>query len=226
MLNYVFWKLEKASPSSLPKCGHRFWQFILARVGNMQLSFETFPSFAVLFESQLYSFKHICVMKLCGETVMKILMFILFCWPSQIKEHLAKGQRMLAGDGMSQVTKTLLDLTQRKNFYAGDLLMSVEILRNVTDTFKRASYIPASDGVQVREAIPWRNTKWAWGHLWAWGAGTAPLEDSWSGVGHAPFCWGRIQAVCSASSGSDPNSLVLLPFSVLNKHNAPQGESE
>ncbi|KAI4581716.1 hypothetical protein MJG53_009241 [Ovis ammon polii x Ovis aries] len=66
----------------------------------------------------------------------------------QIKEHLAKGQRMLAGDGMSQVTKTLLDLTQRKNFYAGDLLMSVEILRNVTDTFKRASYIPASDGVQ------------------------------------------------------------------------------
>ncbi|KAK2113921.1 hypothetical protein P7K49_008187 [Saguinus oedipus] len=66
-----------------------------------------------------------------------------------IKEHLAKGQRMLAGDGMSQVTKTLLDLTQRKNFYAGDLLMSVEILRNVTDTFKRASYIPASDGVQA-----------------------------------------------------------------------------
>lgn len=60
---------------------------------------------------------------------------------------------MLAGDGMSQVTKTLLDLTQRKNFYAGDLLISVEILRNVTDTFKRASYIPASDGVQVREMV-------------------------------------------------------------------------
>ncbi|XP_031758128.1 adhesion G protein-coupled receptor B3 isoform X3 [Xenopus tropicalis] len=65
-----------------------------------------------------------------------------------IKEHLAKGQRMLAAEGMSQVTKTLLDLTQRKHFYAGDLLISVEILRNVTDTFKRASYIPASDGVQ------------------------------------------------------------------------------
>uniref|UniRef100_A0A803SN40 Adhesion G protein-coupled receptor B3 n=1 Tax=Anolis carolinensis TaxID=28377 RepID=A0A803SN40_ANOCA len=70
-----------------------------------------------------------------------------------IKEHLAKGQRTLAGEGMSQVTKTLLDLTQRKNFYAGDLLVSVEILRNVTDTFKRASYIPASDGVQVCENI-------------------------------------------------------------------------
>lgn len=72
---------------------------------------------------------------------------------SQIKEHLAKGQRTLAGNGMSQVTKTLLDLTQRKNFYAGDLLISVEILRNVTDTFRRASYIPASDGVQVSETI-------------------------------------------------------------------------
>uniref|UniRef100_A0A8K9Y664 Adhesion G protein-coupled receptor B3 n=1 Tax=Oncorhynchus mykiss TaxID=8022 RepID=A0A8K9Y664_ONCMY len=65
-----------------------------------------------------------------------------------IQGHLAKGQGKLAGDGMSQVTKTLLDLTQRRNFYAGDLLSSVEILRNVTDTFKRASYEPSSDDVQ------------------------------------------------------------------------------
>ncbi|XP_051775086.1 adhesion G protein-coupled receptor B3 isoform X2 [Erpetoichthys calabaricus] len=65
-----------------------------------------------------------------------------------IKEHLAKGQRTAAGEGMSQVTKTLLDLTQRKNFYAGDLLASVKILRNVTDTFKRATHVPSSDDVQ------------------------------------------------------------------------------
>lgn len=68
----------------------------------------------------------------------------------EVQGHLAKGQRMLAGDGMSQVTKNLLDLTQRRNFYAGDLLSSVEILRNVTETFKRASYEPSSDDVQVR----------------------------------------------------------------------------
>lgn len=37
----------------------------------------------------------------------------------------------------------------RKNYYSGDLLFSVEILRNVTDTFKRATYIPAPDDVQV-----------------------------------------------------------------------------
>lgn len=54
---------------------------------------------------------------------------------------------------MSQVTKVLLDLTQRRNFYAGDLLSSVEILRNVTETFKRASYEPSSDDVQVKEKI-------------------------------------------------------------------------
>ncbi|XP_072414232.1 adhesion G protein-coupled receptor B3 isoform X7 [Chiloscyllium punctatum] len=65
-----------------------------------------------------------------------------------VKEHLAKGQRTLAGEGMSQVTKTLLDLTQRRNFYGGDLLACIEILRNVTDTFKRASYVPSSDDVQ------------------------------------------------------------------------------
>lgn len=72
--------------------------------------------------------------------------FLLFL---EVQGHLAKGQRMLAGDGMSQVTKNLLDLTQRRNFYAGDLLSSVEILRNVTETFKRASYEPSSDDVQV-----------------------------------------------------------------------------
>ncbi|TRZ01468.1 hypothetical protein DNTS_003936 [Danionella cerebrum] len=67
---------------------------------------------------------------------------------TEVHGHLAKGQRNLAGNGMSQVTKVLLDLTQRRNFYAGDLLSSVEILRNVTDTFKRASYEPSSDDVQ------------------------------------------------------------------------------
>uniref|UniRef100_A0A3Q3B492 Adhesion G protein-coupled receptor B3 n=1 Tax=Kryptolebias marmoratus TaxID=37003 RepID=A0A3Q3B492_KRYMA len=65
-----------------------------------------------------------------------------------VQGHLAKGQRMLAGDGMSHVTKNLLGLTQMRNFYAGDLLSSVEILRNVTETFKRANYEPSSDDVQ------------------------------------------------------------------------------
>ncbi|XP_066494135.1 adhesion G protein-coupled receptor B2 isoform X5 [Tiliqua scincoides] len=65
-----------------------------------------------------------------------------------LREHLAKGQRMLAGEGMSQVVRALLELIARKTYYSGDLLFSVEILRNVTDTYKRATYIPSSDDVQ------------------------------------------------------------------------------
>ncbi|XP_052325704.1 adhesion G protein-coupled receptor B2-like isoform X5 [Oncorhynchus keta] len=65
-----------------------------------------------------------------------------------LREHLAKGQRTLAGEGMSQVVRNLLDLLQRRSYYSGDLLFSTEILRNVTDTFKRATYIPAADDTQ------------------------------------------------------------------------------
>lgn len=50
---------------------------------------------------------------------------------------------------MSQIVRSLLDLLQRRSYYSGDLLFSTEILRNVTDTFKRATYIPAPDDVQV-----------------------------------------------------------------------------
>lgn len=74
------------------------------------------------------------------------LSFLLF----QLREHLAKGQRTLAGEGMSQIVRSLLELLQRRSYYSGDLLFSTEILRNVTDTFKRATYIPAPDDVQVR----------------------------------------------------------------------------
>lgn len=69
--------------------------------------------------------------------------------PFQLREHLAKGQRVLAGEGMSQVVRSLLELMARKTYYSGDLLFSVDILRNVTDTFKRATYIPSSEDVQV-----------------------------------------------------------------------------
>ncbi|KAJ3609732.1 hypothetical protein NHX12_024243 [Muraenolepis orangiensis] len=65
-----------------------------------------------------------------------------------LREHLAKGKRTLAGEGMSQIVRSLLELLQRRSFHSGDLLFSTHILRNVTDTFKRATYIPAPDDVQ------------------------------------------------------------------------------
>ncbi|XP_035284015.1 adhesion G protein-coupled receptor B2-like isoform X3 [Anguilla anguilla] len=67
---------------------------------------------------------------------------------SQLREHLSKGQRTLAGEGMSQIVRSLHQLMSRRRYHSGDLLFSVEILRNVTDTFKRATYVPAPDDVQ------------------------------------------------------------------------------
>lgn len=61
---------------------------------------------------------------------------------------------------MSQIVRSLLELLQRRSYYSGDLLFSTEILRNVTDTFKRATYIPAPDDVQVsRPAEPSQSRK-------------------------------------------------------------------
>ncbi|KAJ8289404.1 hypothetical protein GJAV_G00000930 [Gymnothorax javanicus] len=67
---------------------------------------------------------------------------------TQLREHLSKGQRTLAGEGMSQVVRSLHQLLSGRDYFSGDLLFSVEILRNVTDTFKRATYVPAPDDVQ------------------------------------------------------------------------------
>uniref|UniRef100_A0A3P9QB97 Adhesion G protein-coupled receptor B2 n=1 Tax=Poecilia reticulata TaxID=8081 RepID=A0A3P9QB97_POERE len=112
-------------------------------------------------------------------------------------EHLAKGQRTLAGEGMSQIVRSLLELLQRRSYYSGDLLFSTEILRNVTDTFKRATYIPASDDVQkffqiVSHMLDLENLeKWEDAHQVAPGAASLMriLEDFIHFIGEAqkPF---------------------------------------
>ncbi|XP_034455589.1 adhesion G protein-coupled receptor B2 isoform X11 [Hippoglossus hippoglossus] len=114
-----------------------------------------------------------------------------------LREHLAKGQRTLAGEGMSQIVRTLLELFQRRSYYSGDLLFSTEILRNVTDTFKRATYIPAPDDVQkffqiVSHMLDMENLeKWEDAHQVAPGAALLmrTLEDFIHLIGEAqkPF---------------------------------------
>ncbi|CAK6949712.1 adhesion G protein-coupled receptor B2 isoform X3 [Scomber scombrus] len=114
-----------------------------------------------------------------------------------LREHLAKGQRTLAGEGMSQIVRTLLELLQRRSYYSGDLLFSTEILRNVTDTFKRATYIPAPDDVQkffhiISHMLDMENLeKWEDAHQVAPGAALLMriLEDFIHLVGEAqkPF---------------------------------------
>ncbi|XP_069478610.1 adhesion G protein-coupled receptor B2 isoform X7 [Ambystoma mexicanum] len=65
-----------------------------------------------------------------------------------LREYLATGHRLLACEGMSKVVRSLLDLVSRKTYLSGDLLLAVEILRNVTDTYKRATYVPSFEDVQ------------------------------------------------------------------------------
>lgn len=72
---------------------------------------------------------------------------------------------MLAGEGMSQVVRSLQELLARRTYYSGDLLFSVDILRNVTDTFKRATYVPSADDVQVHYS-PVAGSAGGWGTRW------------------------------------------------------------
>uniref|UniRef100_A0A673BMT0 Adhesion G protein-coupled receptor B2 n=1 Tax=Sphaeramia orbicularis TaxID=375764 RepID=A0A673BMT0_9TELE len=114
-----------------------------------------------------------------------------------LREHLAKGQRTLAGEGMSQIVRSLLELLLRRSYLSGDLLFSTEILRNVTDTFKRATYIPAPDDVQkffqiVSHMLDMENLeKWEDAHQVAPGAALLMriLEDFIHLIGEAqkPF---------------------------------------
>lgn len=53
------------------------------------------------------------------------------------------------GDGLSDVLQNLVEISQDGTSYSGDLLSTIDILRNVTEIFRRAYYSPTSGDVQV-----------------------------------------------------------------------------
>ncbi|KAM4688027.1 adhesion G protein-coupled receptor B1 isoform 1-T1 [Discoglossus pictus] len=65
-----------------------------------------------------------------------------------IREHLAKAQRGLVGEGVSGVIESLVDTTQEGASYSGDVLAIVDTLRNLTEIFRRAYYSPTSEDIQ------------------------------------------------------------------------------
>lgn len=67
----------------------------------------------------------------------------------QTREHLAKAQRGLPGEGISEVIQTLLEISQDGTSYSGDLLSTIDVLRNMTEIFRRAYYSPTPGDVQV-----------------------------------------------------------------------------
>uniref|UniRef100_A0A8C3JMK5 Adhesion G protein-coupled receptor B1 n=1 Tax=Calidris pygmaea TaxID=425635 RepID=A0A8C3JMK5_9CHAR len=64
------------------------------------------------------------------------------------REHLSKAQRGLMGDGLSEVLHNLVEISQDGTSYSGDLLSTIDVLRNMTEIFRRAYHSPTSGDVQ------------------------------------------------------------------------------
>uniref|UniRef100_A0A3P9HPV9 Adhesion G protein-coupled receptor B1 n=1 Tax=Oryzias latipes TaxID=8090 RepID=A0A3P9HPV9_ORYLA len=56
------------------------------------------------------------------------------------REHLSKAQRGLAGDGVSEVMTKLKVISSDGTSYSGDLLAILDVLKNMTEIFRRAYY--------------------------------------------------------------------------------------
>ncbi|KAG9342703.1 hypothetical protein JZ751_015565, partial [Albula glossodonta] len=64
------------------------------------------------------------------------------------REHLSKAQRGLMGDGVSEVLAKLKSTSSDGTSYSGDLLAIVDVLKNMTEIFRRSYYNPSSTDVQ------------------------------------------------------------------------------
>ncbi|CAF97520.1 unnamed protein product [Tetraodon nigroviridis] len=60
------------------------------------------------------------------------------------REHLSKAQRGLVGDGVSEVMTKLKVTSSDGTSYSGDLLAILDVLKNMTEIFRRAYYSPSS----------------------------------------------------------------------------------
>uniref|UniRef100_A0A3Q3K8M9 Adhesion G protein-coupled receptor B1 n=1 Tax=Monopterus albus TaxID=43700 RepID=A0A3Q3K8M9_MONAL len=60
------------------------------------------------------------------------------------REHLSKAQRGLVGDGVSEVMTKLRVTSSDGTSYSGDLLAIMDVLKNMTEIFRRAYYSPSS----------------------------------------------------------------------------------
>uniref|UniRef100_A0A3Q3BKV6 Adhesion G protein-coupled receptor B1a n=1 Tax=Haplochromis burtoni TaxID=8153 RepID=A0A3Q3BKV6_HAPBU len=61
------------------------------------------------------------------------------------REHLSKAQRGLVGDGVSEVLTKLREISSDGTSYSGDLLAIVDVLKNMTEIFRRTYYSPSNE---------------------------------------------------------------------------------
>ncbi|XP_061117851.1 adhesion G protein-coupled receptor B1 [Conger conger] len=64
------------------------------------------------------------------------------------REHLSKAQRGLMGEGVSEVLAKLRSTSSDGTSYSGDLLAIIDVLKNMTEIFRRSYYSPSSADVQ------------------------------------------------------------------------------
>ncbi|KAG7469889.1 hypothetical protein MATL_G00133680 [Megalops atlanticus] len=64
------------------------------------------------------------------------------------REHLSKAQRGFMGDGVSEVLEKLRSTSSDGTSYSGDLLAIVDVLKNMTEIFRRSYYNPSSADIQ------------------------------------------------------------------------------
>ncbi|XP_072317213.1 adhesion G protein-coupled receptor B1 [Eucyclogobius newberryi] len=67
------------------------------------------------------------------------------------REHLSKAQRGLVGDGVSEVMTKLKVTSSDGTSYSGDLLATIDVLKNMTEIFRRAYYSPS--GADMRNFV-------------------------------------------------------------------------
>ncbi|XP_068094214.1 adhesion G protein-coupled receptor B1 isoform X2 [Hyperolius riggenbachi] len=65
-----------------------------------------------------------------------------------IREHLAKAQRGQKGEGVSGVLQNLVAVTQDGASYSGDVLSTMDCLRNMTEIFRRPYHSPNPNDLQ------------------------------------------------------------------------------
>ncbi|XP_024866494.1 adhesion G protein-coupled receptor B1 isoform X7 [Kryptolebias marmoratus] len=67
------------------------------------------------------------------------------------REHLSKAQRGLVGDGVSEVMTKLRVTSSDGTSYSGDLLAILDVLKNMTEIFRRSYYSPS--GADMRNFV-------------------------------------------------------------------------
>lgn len=64
------------------------------------------------------------------------------------------------GDGVSEVMNRLRVTSSEGISYSGDLLAIIDILKNMTEIFRRSYYNPSSADMRVSAAQSFKERKW------------------------------------------------------------------